>query len=236
MPTREPRASRGTRSPFDGARRVAATTTRAVSRHGGGVDARRAAIHRRGRRFSNLVLLFHAWRRRAAANVAGTELVGLAWVKWNRERLETAFGAMHAEVVLARAARVDVADLMNLQKLARIVAAWRGRTADERDAIEPAVQSMARCAAAWRAFGVARVETKVAETRDEEIRAKIRQAAMPARPGRAAVRTKRDAARHSRSARHDGLPRVVRTGCRARRRDARAARRDGARRGDARRA
>ena len=98
-------------------------------------------------------------------------------MKWNRERLETAFGAMHAEVVLARAARVDVADLMNLQKLARIVAAWRGRAADERDAIEPAVQSMARCAAAWRARSAWRAwRRSVAETRDEEkSRAKIRQ-------------------------------------------------------------
>ena len=157
------------------ARRVAATTTRARFRvTAAALDARRSANSlAERRRFSNLVLLFHAWRRRAAAIVAGTELVRLAWVKWNRERLETAFGAMHAEVVLARAARVDVADLMNLQKLARIVAAWRGRTADERDAIEPAVQSMARCAAAWRARSAWRAwRRSVAETRDEEIRAR----------------------------------------------------------------
>ena len=157
------------------ARRVAATTTRAWFRvTAAALDARRAAnTLAERRRFSNLVLLFHAWRRRAAAIVAGTELVRLAWVKWNRERLETAFGAMHAEVVLARAARVDVADLMNLQKLARIVAAWRGRTADERDAIEPAVQSMARCAAAWRARSAWRAwRRSVAETRDEESRAR----------------------------------------------------------------
>ena len=157
------------------ARRVAATTTRAWFRvTAAALDARRAAnTLAERRRFSNLVLLFHAWRRRAAAIVAGTELVRLAWVKWNRERLETAFGAMHAEVVLARAARVDVADLMNLQKLARIVAAWRGRTADERDAIEPAVQSMARCAAAWRARSAWRAwRRSIAETRDEESRAR----------------------------------------------------------------